>query len=144
MNTLEQKLGLKAGLRLIIINAPEPAPVLVLDGIELSNQLRGEFDIIIAFSAGAKTLDRNFVKWKMHVPPDGRLWIAWPKKSGMETDLNIKEVIRIGYEHGMVESNAISLNDAWSALKFTHPKAGKEYHNSYGTLNEAAVRHYRK
>lgn len=28
----------------------------------------------------------------------------------------------------------LRVDDVWSALKFTHPKAGKTYANSYGTL----------
>ncbi|GAB3529414.1 hypothetical protein GCM10027402_32720 [Arthrobacter monumenti] len=43
-------------------------------------------------------------------------------------------IIRIGYEHGLVESTALSVDSTWSAIKFTHPKPGKTYQNSYGTL----------
>jgi hypothetical protein len=34
----------------------------------------------------------------------------------------------------LVESKTISVNDTWSAIKFTHPKKGKVYKNSYGKL----------
>ena len=37
----------------------------------------------------------------------------------------------------MVESTSLRVDDTWSALKFTHPKPGKTYRNSYGTLPES-------
>lgn len=41
---------------------------------------------------------------------------------------------RIGYSHGLVESTTLSIDATWSAIKFTHPKPGKTYRNSYGQL----------
>ncbi|WP_461102111.1 hypothetical protein [Spirosoma koreense] len=43
-------------------------------------------------------------------------------------------MIEIGYTYVLVESKAISVDATWSALTFTHPKEGKIYQNSYGTL----------
>jgi hypothetical protein len=64
------------------------------------------------------------------------LWVSWPKGAKLGTDLNIKIVIKLGYEFGLVESTCLSVNNTWSGLKFTHPKKGKIYKNSYGKLNE--------
>ena len=52
----------------------------------------------------------------------------------MGTDLALPKVIEIGYNHGLVESRTLSVDDTWSAMKFTHPKKGKAYNNSYGQL----------
>lgn len=52
-----------------------------------------------------------------------------------DTDLSLHHVIRIGYNHGLVESTCLSVNDTWSALKFTWPKSGKAYNNSHAVLN---------
>ena len=62
------------------------------------------------------------------------LWVSWPKGGKLESDLNIKIVIKLGYDFGLVESTALSVNSTWSGLKFTHPKKGKVYNNSYGKL----------
>ena len=56
----------------------------------------------------------------------------------MESDLNLKKVIAIGYSHDLVESKTISVDATWSAMKFTFPKAGKRYRNSYGQLGRKA------
>ena len=64
------------------------------------------------------------------------LWVSWPKGGKLGTDLNIKIVIKLGYEFGLVESTCLCVNKTWSGLKFTHMKKGKIYNNSYGKLNE--------
>jgi hypothetical protein len=66
------------------------------------------------------------------------LWISWPKGGRLGTDLTLKQIIRIGYSHGLVESKTISLDPTWSAIKFTFPKQGKQYSNSYGKLKDGA------
>ena len=62
------------------------------------------------------------------------LWASWPKGEKLGTDLNIKTVIKLGYDYGLVESTCLRIDAIWSGLKFTHPKKGKVYHNSYGKL----------
>ena len=62
------------------------------------------------------------------------LWVSWPKDGKLGTDLNIKTVIKLGYDYGLVESTCLRIDAIWSGLKFTHPKKGKVYHNSYGKL----------
>lgn len=43
-------------------------------------------------------------------------------------------VIRIGYNHGLVESTCLSVDATWSALKFRLPKKGITYNNSHSKL----------
>jgi hypothetical protein len=62
------------------------------------------------------------------------LWVSWPKGRAGGTDLTLRDVIAIGYRHGLVESKTISITAIWSAIKFTYPKPGKQYNNSYGRL----------
>lgn len=94
------------------------------------------FDHIIFFTKNQSDLDKRFPKYKQHITASGKLWIAWPKGKRLGTDLDIKEVIRIGYNHGLVESTNLRIDDTWTALKFTHPKPGKHYANSYGILKQ--------
>lgn len=62
------------------------------------------------------------------------LWVSWPKNMKLGTDLTLPKVIEIGYGYGLVESKCLSVDATWSALKFTHPKEGKAYNDSYGRL----------
>jgi hypothetical protein len=144
MRTLPEKLGIRSGQRIVLRAVPHTIEREALTGsVQAAKQLRGTFDTIIAFVTSIAQLERSIRTWQSHLSLEGRLWICWPKGDVM-TELNIKTVISIGYRHGMVESNAIRIDAAWSALKFMHPKAGKEYHNSYGELNHTAVHIYRR
>ena len=130
------KMGVKEGSRAIFIAAPEDTRAgLELPDLHVASRLTGYFDYIHFFTKTQKDLDRRFSTLRKHLGAGGMLWVSWPKAGKLDTDLNIKTVIRIGYSHGMVESKAISLDMTWSALKFTHPKAGKTYVNSFGALN---------
>lgn len=69
------------------------------------------------------------------------MWVSGPKGRNLGGDLSLPLVIKIGYRHGLVESTTIGVDEVWSAIKFTHPRPGKEYHNSFGELppsNETA------
>jgi hypothetical protein len=48
----------------------------------------------------------------------------------------LKDVIRLAYDAGLVESKTIAFDDEWSAIKLTWPKPGKVYRNSHGRLPE--------
>jgi hypothetical protein len=65
------------------------------------------------------------------------LWVSWPKNRKLGTDLTLPRVIKLGYDQGLVESKTISIDRTWSAIKFTHPKKGKVYKNSYGKLKSS-------
>lgn len=64
----------------------------------------------------------------------GMLWVSWPKGHRLGTDLTMKSVIAIGYSLNMVESTCLRVDEVWAGLKFTRPKPGVSYANSYGTL----------
>lgn len=129
-------MGIRERSRAILINAPEETRgALHLPALNIISRLTGQFDYIHLFTKTQADLDRRFPVLKKHLDAAGMLWVSWPKAGQLDTDLAMKAVIRIGYHHGLVESKAISLDPTWSALKFTHPKKGKIYNNSYGVFN---------
>jgi hypothetical protein len=130
-----KKLGIKVGTRAIFLNAPEAARgAIVPPSLDVASELRGEFDYIHLFARTRAELDDTFPKLKAHLKPTGMLWVSWPKNKKLGTDLALPKVIEIGYNHGFVESKTLSVDATWSAMKFTHPKKGKVYNNSYGRL----------
>lgn len=130
-----KKLGIKEGVRAFFVDAPEEA----IDAInppplELAAELDGDFDYIHLFVKTQETFNDTFPRLKAHLKPTGMLWVSWPKGGKLNTGLTLPIVIELGYNHGLVESKTISINATWSAIKFTHPKPGKVYNNSYGQL----------
>jgi hypothetical protein len=132
---VSEKMGLKPGMRAILLNAPEDAiKAMDLPALELETKLKGDFDYIHFFVSSQVKFQEIFPVLKSHLKPTGMLWVSWPKARQAGTDLTLTIVIKLGYDYGLVESTSLSVNSIWSALKFTHPKAGKIYNNSYGKL----------
>jgi hypothetical protein len=133
--SVSEKMGVKEDSRAVLIKAPRTVIAsLKLPKIKTASRLSGTFDYIHIFTKTQTELDRQFARVKKYLADNGMLWISWPKAGKLDSDLNMKSVIKIGYDHGLVESKGIRVDDTWAALKFTHPKTGKTYRNSYGKL----------
>jgi hypothetical protein len=131
--TVAQKMGLRPGSRAVLLGAPDSArDAMNLPDLDRRSSLRGQFDYIHLFVRTAAEMRRRFPRARAHLAPGGALWLSWPK--GQAGGLKLQQVIRIGYGFGLVESTTLRVDEAWSAIKFTHPKPGKVYRNSYGAL----------
>jgi hypothetical protein len=134
---VSEKMGIKEDARSIFVNAPVDAVNAIrAPRLNVAARLSGDFDYIHFFARHEVELQKKFSSLKKHLKPTGMLWISWPKAGQQESDLNMHSVIKTGYDFGLVESKALSVNATWSALKFTHPKKGKVYKNSFGKLKK--------
>jgi hypothetical protein len=137
VKSIATKMGIKANMRTILIHAPADAiKAIELPTLEIKEKLVGDFDYIHFFANNQAAMHERFSTLTEHLKPSGTLWLSWPKGGQHGTDLTIKSVIKIGYDYGLVESTCLSINSVWSAIKFTYPKKGKVYNNSYGKLPE--------
>ena len=132
---VSQKMGVQPGTRAHIVGAPpEVVTTLALPQLTLTTQLQGEYAYLHLFVVTREQMETHFPVLRDHLLSDGMLWVSWPKGKQLGTDLALPEVIRIGYSHGLVESKTIAVDATWSAMKFTRPRPGQRYNNSYGTL----------
>jgi hypothetical protein len=130
-------MGVKENSKAIFVNAQKEAIENInLPTLDIQEKLKEELDYIHLFVKTQKEFITYFPKLKQHLKLNGMLWVSWPKGGKLGTDLNIKSVIKLGYDFGLVESTCLSINSIWSGLKFTFPKKGKVYNNSYGKLKE--------
>jgi hypothetical protein len=130
-------MGVKENSRAVFVNAQKEALENInLPTLKIQEKMEDELDYIHLFVKTQTEFITYFPKLKPHLKLNGMLWVSWPKGGKLGTDLNIKSVIKLGYDFGLVESTCLSINDIWSGLKFTHPKKGKVYNNSYGKLKE--------
>ncbi|MGJ9373870.1 hypothetical protein [Nesterenkonia sp. CF4.4] len=135
MRLVSQKMGIRSGIRAHIVGAPPDAlSALDLPELTLTDQLHGQYDYLHLFVVKAMQMDEQFPRLRDHLCAGGMLWVSWPKGRQLGTDLTLPEVIRLGYTHGLVESKTLAVDATWSAMKFTHPRPGQRYNNSYGTL----------
>ena len=137
IRTISQKMGVKENSKAVFVNAQKEALENInLPTLDIQEKLKEELDYIHLFVKTQTEFITYFPKLKQHLKLNGMLWVSWPKGGKLGTDLNIKSIIKLGYDFGLVESTCLSINDIWSGLKFTHPKKGKVYNNSYGKLKE--------
>jgi hypothetical protein len=117
---LPRKLGIREGSRVLLVGAPagfalEPLP----GGVDLLRTARKRLDVVLLFSTSLADLERRFPKLADALAPDGRLWVAWPKKaSGIATDLTFDNVQRLGLDTGLVDNKSASITDAYQGVQF--------------------------
>ncbi|MBI4874458.1 MAG: hypothetical protein HY822_07485 [Acidobacteria bacterium] len=116
---LIRKLGFEKDTRALTFNAPEsfertlgPLP----EGASLEEQGRGPADLLILFCESETVLARDFAGAVRRLAPSGRLWIAWPKRSGpLPSDLDINVVRAYAMARGWVDYKICALDATWSA-----------------------------
>lgn len=133
--TVAQKMGVPPGMRAHLSGAPATALVAMdLPTLAIDHDLSGDFDYLHLFVTRQEDLRGRIPGLRDRLRPGGMLWVSWPKGGRLGTDLTMRSVIAIGYDLEMVESTCLRIDEVWAGLKFTHPKPGKVYANSYGTL----------
>jgi hypothetical protein len=117
---LPKKLGVREGSLVVIANAPEgfrlePLP----SGVELAARARSGVDVALLFVTRRSELERRFGALARAMEPDGRLWVAWPKKaSNVETDVAFEDVQGHGLAAGLVDNKSASIDATYQGLQF--------------------------
>ena len=121
---LVKKLGIKPGSTLGLIGAPDDFDVTLgelPDGVTVRRRLRGQLDVIVAFSLDRTTLERRLPALRAALQPAGGLWLAWPKRaSGVATDLNDTVVRELGLAAGLVDNKVCAIDEVWSGLRLVY------------------------
>lgn len=118
---LPKKLGIKAGFRVRLVNAPAEVCAELQDALaECAGVKPGsELDFAMLFSKSRAELAREFPRIAEKLAPAGMLWISWPKKSsGVVSDVDENIVRRIGLAAGLVDVKVCAVTEVWSGLKF--------------------------
>ena len=121
---LVDKLGVKSGMRLIIMRAPAGYLDLLPDLGERTNlvtRLGGRFDFIQYFATSTEQLGAVIPNLASHLEPGGVLWVTWAKRtSPLHTGLDDNVVRRLGIAAGLIDVKIASVTNDWSALKFVY------------------------
>ncbi len=124
---LPRKLGMRENETVLLVNSPEgfidtllPLP----QGIRFRKRGVGKCDLIIWFCPSMRQFQAGLERL-LKVLGKGGIWIAWPKKSsGVATDLTPIAIRKGGLEAGLVDFKICSIDNTWSALRFTRQKGG--------------------
>jgi hypothetical protein len=118
---LAKKLGIKAGSRIFVSNAPEhydgllePCP----EGVARARQLDARTDVVHAFVISRAQLQKFLASAVGKLAPDAALWVSWPKKaSKVPTDITEDTIRELALPLGLVDIKVCAVDDVWSGLK---------------------------
>lgn len=121
-NPLVKKLGIKPGMRVLLLNAPEgfqkkldPLP----GDVTISETPGTVFDYVLVFVASVAELERYATPAvAAYKEPGGHLWFAYPKKSGkIKTDISRDAGWDVVEQEGFMGVTLISIDETWSCLR---------------------------
>jgi len=119
---LVQKLGIKDGWAIAILNAPRGYDRLLgklPQRVTRRPTVAGTLDFIQLFTDSKRELERRFPALERALAPAGMLWISWPKQaSGVASGLTENVIREIGLAHQLVDVKVAAVDAVWSGLKF--------------------------
>ncbi|MBC2839543.1 DUF3052 domain-containing protein [Robiginitalea sp. SC105] len=122
---LARKLGLKDGMRILVLNPPGPYHSFFreLPDLRISTSPGpGKIDFIHLFAQTFAGLESGLEVSVPVLEKSGMLWISWPKKaSGLASEIDKFDVLRAGQAAGLVDVKVASVDAIWSGHKFVIP-----------------------
>ena len=119
---MTRELGIKAGHRLLVMNAPEGYLNVLAElphRVELNTIAEGAFDFVQIFANSKAELDNLASTGLGARQPGGLLWFCYPKKSSkVATDITRDTGWDSLTEANMRPVSQISIDETWSALRF--------------------------
>jgi hypothetical protein len=118
---LAKKLGIKAGFRVFVENAPEiylqwlePLP----DGVHFLDKIEDDLDMIHLFTDEANELAAKLKRHTRKLKSNGMFWVSWPKKASKRPTNITEDTIReLALPLGLVDVKVCAVDEIWSGLK---------------------------
>ncbi len=122
MNSTAKKLGLKAGMRALVLAAPPSylkslAPI--PDGVTVSEKVAGRYEFVQFFATRKAQIEKSANQLLQAAEPGALVWITYPKKtSGVDSDLSREAVWQAMERTDWRPVSQIAVDEVWSALRF--------------------------
>jgi len=118
---LWRKLGIGEGSRVRLVNAPDGFDEPLPRAVDFLRRAAKGIDVAVLFATERKVLEGRFGALATALEPDGRLWVAWPKKaSKVETDLTFEIVQAHGLGGGLVDNKSAAIDEVFQGLQFVY------------------------
>jgi hypothetical protein len=117
---LPQKLGMKPGTTIVVINEPPKYRKLLgkLDQVTFSNRIRANSDFVHLFTSRRNELQKKMSILRNKISDNGTIWVSWPKKSAnLPTDVTEDVVREVALPLGLVDIKVCAVDETWSGLK---------------------------
>lgn len=118
---LAKKLGIAAGSKLVIRNAPDDYEQLVAPlppDVLIAGRVTKSTDLVHVFVVDRSVLARELASLRNTIKPDGVVWVSWPKKASKVPTTITEDVIReVCLPLGFVDIKVCAVSCIWSGLK---------------------------
>ena len=117
---LPQKLGIKPGTTVVVINEPPQYRKLLgkLDRVTFSNRIAADSGFVHFFSTNRNELEKKLPILREKIADNGTIWVSWPKKSAnVPTDITEDVVREIALPLGLVDIKVCAVDETSSGLK---------------------------
>ena len=118
---LPQKLGIKPGTIVVLIDAPDNYRKLLGDipsGVNFATRPTGNSRFLHLFTAERHVLEKSLSSLRQKIPDDAVLWVSWPKKSsGVPTNVTEDVIRAVALPLGFVDVKVCAVDEVWSGLK---------------------------
>jgi hypothetical protein len=118
---LAKKLGIKAGFRIFVENAPDDYEALLdplPEEVYFLDELEDELHMIHLFTDSAKELAVKLKRYRKKLRPNGMFWVSWPKKAAkVPTDITEDTIRALALPLGLVDVKVCAVDEVWSGLK---------------------------
>ena len=118
---LARKLGLKAGMAVLLADAPagyadtlQPLP----EGLRFVTRAGASVALVHAFFTRRADLAAALQRYREGLAPDAMLWVSWPKKAAkVPTDITEDVIREEALPLGWVDVKVCAVDAVWSGLK---------------------------
>ena len=137
---LARKLGVKAGMRVVLMDAPEGFVELLGDlpeGVEVligegdtlpagRVSAFGEADILHIFANSRDGLFRGLDAGRRAIKQDGAIWVSWYKRAAkLPTEVTEDTIREAALPLGLVDVKVCAVDEKWSGLKLVIRKENR-------------------
>jgi hypothetical protein len=127
---LPQKLGIKPGMIVVAIDAPENYRKLlgqIPSGVNFATRPIGNTKFIHLFVKERRVLQTQLQALRRKIAEDAAVWVSWPKKSsGVPTDVTEDVIRAVALPIGFVDIKVCAVDDIWSGLKLMIRKENRK------------------
>lgn len=126
---LSKKLGIKPGMNVVAIGAPDgylellaPIP----DGVNISSEPQNGPDILHIFTNARDGMLRSLAEGKAMIRQDGAIWVSWYKKAArLPTEITEDDIRDAALALGLVDVKVCAVDEKWSGLKLVIRKENR-------------------
>ena len=118
---LAQKLGIKPGMTVVVLNGPANYRKLlgsIAKSTKFSDSTSNGAEFVHLFVSKRSDFERTIGQLRKKVADSAVVWVSWPKKSsGFPTDITEDVIRAVTLPLGFVDVKVCAVDETWSGLK---------------------------